>query len=202
MSGVRHAPVRSAHVCQGCGCSFEFCICDTGDADTLRQRRLQMIERSAVVKRYHTEPTSRTQTVGEHTYGVVWLTALMSQELDVPITVELLMGALAHDAAEHAVGDVPSPTKRDPAVRAAFDLAEAMHMDSLGLEDVANPTPELAAVIKLADIMEGIMFCTAEVRRGNADMKLSLRNYVAYAEQQPKLGPTAHYLLDKAKEQL
>ena len=82
--------------------------------------RLKAVERSARVRRYHTEPVIHQQNVGEHTYGVMWFILLM---VDNP-SAALLNAALMHVTPEYAVGDVPSPTKKAPVIKQAFDQLE------------------------------------------------------------------------------
>lgn len=140
-------------------------------------RQLSGVERSARVKRYHTEPTLHTQTVGEHTYGVMWLVLL----IEPGASRELLVAALGHDTPEFASGDVPGPSKRDPVVKAAFDAVEAATMERLQLETPLLTDYE-AKVLKLADNLEGLMFCVSELRRGNRDITPALYNYMRYTE--------------------
>ena len=144
--------------------------------------QVNAVERSARVKRYHTEPTLHIQTVGEHTYGVLWLVLL----IEPGASRDLLVAALGHDTPEFGSGDVPSPSKKDPAVKAAFDAMESDTMTRLQLETPWITDTE-ARVLKLADNLEGLMFCLSEWRRGNRDIALALGNYIAYiATMQPQ----------------
>lgn len=143
----------------------------------LLRARVSMVERSARVRRYHTEPVMHAQNVGEHTYGVMWLVLLLT---DNQASRDLLVAALMHDAPEHSTGDVPAPTKRLGGIKVAFDTLEDEVLEKLHLK-----YPELTVTeqrtLKMADILEGALFCAGEVRRGNRDMGTSLANYIAYA---------------------
>lgn len=137
--------------------------------------RLNMVERSARVRRYHTEPVLHPQNVGEHTYGVMWMICLMT---DNP-SANLLMAALMHDAPEYAVGDVPSPTKKTPVIKQAFDQLEDEVLERLILKFPLISDVE-ARLLKLADLLEGAAFCLSELRRGNRDIGTALGNYLSY----------------------
>ena len=95
--------------------------------NALLAERLKAVERSARVRRYHTEPVIHQQNVGEHTYGVMWFILLM---VDSP-SANLLKAALMHDTAEYAVGDVPSHTKKTPVIKQAFDQLEDEMLERL-----------------------------------------------------------------------
>ncbi len=157
--------------------------------------QLRGVERSARVKRYHTEPTLHTQTVGEHTYGVMWMVLLIWPDA----RRHLLVAALGHDTPEYASGDVPSPSKKDPAVKAAFDALESATMERLQLETPVLDSFE-AMVLKLADNLEGLAFCVSELRRGNRDISLALGNYIAYIRSMQPTG-RALEIFNHLKEQ-
>ena len=144
--------------------------------NNLLKDRLRMVERSARVRRYHTEPLLHAQNVGEHTYGVMWLVMLMT---DGQASRNLLIAALQHDSPEHEVGDIPAPTKRLTGMKAAFDELEDDHMNSLALGSPLLSDDE-ANILKMADCLEGAMFCAFELRRGNRDIETAFRNYLAY----------------------
>lgn len=138
--------------------------------------QLTMIMRSARVKRYHTEDTTRTQTVGEHTYGVMWLAYLLS---DQKPSMALILAAMMHDSAEHVTGDVPSPIKRKAGVKESFDALEEQVFKRMGIE-IPELTKDEQHILKLADCMEGALFCWSEVQRGNVHLKYVLDNYLAH----------------------
>ena len=164
----------------------------------LLAERLKAVERSARVRRYHTEPVIHQQNVGEHTYGVMWFILLM---VDNP-SAALLTAALMHDVAEYAVGDVPSPTKKAPIIKLAFDQLEDKALERL-LWKLPVISDVEARYLKLADLLEGAAFCLSELRRGNRDIETALGNYLRYiASMHPegKAGEIFYYLKEQAHE--
>lgn len=160
--------------------------------------RLKAVERSARVRRYHTEPVIHQQNVGEHTYGVMWFILLM---VDNP-SAALLTAALMHDTPEYVVGDVPSPTKKAPVIKQAFDQLEDEVLERL-LWKLPVISDVEARYLKLADLLEGAAFCLSELRRGNRDIETALGNYLHYiASMHPegKAGEIFYYLKEQAHE--
>lgn len=162
----------------------------------LLKANLSMIERSAKVKRYHNVSTTHTQNVGEHTYGVMWLVLLLT---DYQASRDLLAAALMHDTPEYTVGDIPAPTKRMPGVKALIDTLEQEVM-----AEHCVPPPLLTHaeehILKLADNLEGALFSSWELRRGNIEMLPVLRNFVSYVVALYPQG-VALDILDYIKEQ-
>jgi 5'-deoxynucleotidase YfbR-like HD superfamily hydrolase len=157
---------------------------------SLLKDRLHMIERSARVRRYHTEPVLHQQNVGEHTYGVMWIVYLLT---DGQPSRDLLLAAMMHDAPEFYTGDIPAPTKRLGDIKAVFDAIEDSVMDDLQLE-MPTLTDAETRTLKLADCLEGALFCSWEVRRGNLELLDSLRNYIKYIENLHPAGTAADIL--------
>lgn len=149
--------------------------------------RVRMVERSARVRRYHTEPVVHQQTVGEHTYGVMWLVYLLS---DGDVSRNLLLAAMMHDAPEHETGDIPAPVKRTGGIKAMFDTLEDRAMRDLQLA-FPELTEAEAATLKMADCLEGMLFCSWELKRGNTLMALSFRNYTDYIRRLQPQGVAA-----------
>ena len=159
--------------------------------------RLRAVERSARVLRYHTEPVVHRQSVGEHTYGVLWMLCLITDP-----SKELMKAALMHDTAEYAVGDVPSPTKKTPVIKQAFDQLEDEMLERL-LWKLPDITDVEARFLKLADLLEGAAFCLSEWRRGNRDISTALGNYLRYiATMHPdgKAGEIFNFIKEQAHE--
>lgn len=169
--------------------------------DKLLLSRLRMIERSARVRRYHTEPVSHIQNVGEHTYGVMWLVYLLTNG---NASRELLLAAMMHDAPEHVTGDIPAPTKRLGDLKVVFDAMEDEVMAQLHI-GIPSITDTEARTLKMADCLEGALFCAWELRRGNKDMAGSFRNYMAYIDQLHPQGVAAdivNHLKEEHREHL
>lgn len=151
--------------------------------------QVNAIERSARVLRYHTEPVLHKQSVGEHTYGVMWFVVLLSGGAP---SAELLMAALAHDTPEFHTGDMPAPTKRAmPGLREALTHMEQAAMMAAGLHDHGDAlTAAETRILKLADALEGLQYCAFELRRGNKDMRHCFDNFKRYAIQFQPLSET------------
>lgn len=119
---------------------------------------------AGLIKRYHTWPTLRVQTVAEHTWHVmrIYLHLFGSP----PPNVWEYM--LHHDAPlEMGTGDIPFDSKRNnPELKAAVDLAEERFAKEIGFE-----WPEIGALewarFKVCDLLEMLEFGTEERAMGN-----------------------------------
>lgn len=141
------------------------------------RQTLEFIIAGTEVKRYHTVTTLINETVGHHSHGVAMLTLM----IDPAASRELLLAALMHDLAEHQVGDIPSPAKREYGIGEQVSELEDRLMRAAGLV-----IPELSAAdartLKLADIAQGALFCAREVSLGNYRMRTVFNRYMSYAE--------------------
>lgn len=157
-------------------------------------RQLEMIQRSAKVARYHAHDTLRVQSVGEHTYGVMWLVFLINPHAHR----DLFLAAMMHDCQEYETGDAPATIKRLPGMKEAYTSMEEEVMLRLNIEQPKLTTTQ-ARVLKLADCLEGCLFCLNEAQRGNTLIKLCLDNYIAHTSELNPDG-TALDILDYVKE--
>ena len=138
---------------------------------------LDFIIAGSEVKRYHTVTTLITETVGHHSHGVAMLAALINPAA----SRELLLAALMHDLAEHQVGDIPSPAKREYGIGDQVSELEDRLMRAAGLIiPVLRSSDE--RTLKLADIAQGALFCARELSLGNARMRKVFDRYLGYAE--------------------
>lgn len=132
--------------------------------------QLRCIYTGGQVRRCHTRRVLRQQTVGEHSFGVAWLCALM---FGPETRAALLVNALAHDLAEQVVGDIPAPTKHhlnEEARRSLEDLEETVLFQSnIILPDL---TEEERVVLKIADCLDLMMYCVEERNAGNRDRNI------------------------------
>lgn len=138
--------------------------------------------RSGGTMRYHTHAARmiKTQDVAQHSFNVVWLAMALTHGR---LSRDGVLAALEHDAAEHWTGDLPAPTKRALGIReqfAEFELATMVHEFGGA---AAAPNLLETIVLKLADAMEGALFCTHEIAMGNRLMRGILENFISYTDE-------------------
>lgn len=132
------------------------------------------------VKRFHTMRTLTENTVGEHSHGVAFFCLLLAGD---KVTTGLLRAAILHDMAEYKTGDMPSFSKRIIGMRQELGHVEDLILDSVDLG--FDLTPYEAAVLKLADCADGMLFSIREMMLGsrNPHIKLSYSNYGSYVNE-------------------
>ena len=131
-----------------------------------------ILRQAARVKRYHTVPTIRTQTTGEHSYGVLMI---LMHVFDYEVPRELMRAALFHDLAEISTGDTPATAKwKSPELKRQLEMMEASFEKSNRIE--YNLTEQEQIVFKFADMMELCMFCKEEIKMGNTEALEPLAN--------------------------
>lgn len=143
-------------------------------------RTLNFLRRASQTKRYHTEVVLKEQNVGEHSFNVAWLCYLLTN--GHPMSA-LLLHSLAHDAAEHATGDIPSPTKRALGIRSVVDTFEHTLMVDSGLVLPALDEHNMH-ILKLADALDGVLYCLREHNLGNRLIDVVFRNFASYVREQ------------------
>ena len=124
---------------------------------------LKSLSFAGTVKRWHTWPMLRQQSVGEHSARVA---TIYCEMFGLP-RAEVLYFILHHDAGELYGGDVPFGVKRDsPGTREASNAAEKRGLELLGVE---LPTLEIEeyAKFKVCDIAEMLDFAVTEENMGN-----------------------------------
>ncbi len=159
-------------------------------------KTLRFMWRGGNVRRYHTRPTLQPDFVGHHSYNVCCI--IMKVRPDA--SVALLRAAIKHDMAEHIVGDVPAPTKRELPARPVYDEDGEWDRDQPFREVFAEYEDEVARrhgvridedltaeetwVLKFADAVDGMRFCINEALLGNRTPRLqrcyeTFRGYVS-----------------------
>lgn len=132
-------------------------------------------------KRYHTVDTLKTQDIAAHSFGVAWLCELFTGG---KASKNLIMAALAHDLAEHVVGDVPSPSKRALKIGELFDGFENKLLSENGVSAYGEAlNPEEALILKLSDMTEGMLFCLRERTLGNRSVEVVYGRFRTYAQE-------------------
>lgn len=141
---------------------------------------LDFIYRGGKTKRFHTADTLTEQNVAEHSFGVAWLVVLLYPSA----RKEVILAALAHDLAEHIVGDVSSPTKRKyPALKAALDTVEGGLLKDIGLDYEKGLTDIELKILKIADMLDGMMFCVRERKMGSSAVEDIYYNFYNYVKE-------------------
>lgn len=142
----------------------------------LRLRRLSVVPRWAVI------PTVCNQNVAEHSFHVcslvLWLADRSAAVARGSVTREQLMyAALFHDESEALTGDIAAPAKRWMDKSQFDDLSERLGI--LEFED-----DNIKSIIKVADLMEALVFLHEEKAQGNDSVqriKLDVFNNLAVA---------------------
>lgn len=131
---------------------------------------------SGEVTRYHCLPTVKPQPVSQHVYGVLCvLHYLTGGNISKPLFLE----ALLHDSGELIVGDIPYPTKRaSPEIK---DLIKDMEIKArkdhmLGTLEILSETD--AALLKLADTLEGLIYCACHEKPYVARWSISFEEWL------------------------
>lgn len=124
---------------------------------------LHSIRWSGALKRYHTWPVHRQQTIAEHTWQV-WM--LYNRWFNTP-RVDVTYFIMHHDCGEIAVGDIPFGAKR-----ASAQLKELSNeLEKAALKDLGVVMPILTDIeffeVKLCDLGELVEFANEEVHLGN-----------------------------------
>lgn len=144
--------------------------------------QLDFIQFGGWTKRYHGVPVLNEQTNAEHLFGVAHLVAIMALDADPSVgeglTVPLLMSCLCSDLPEWVTGDMPAPSKRNfpwevtigsekLSLRAAWNRRDAKLLKDVGLDWEHLLGTRQLRWLKLADAMEGCLFCIKERMQGN-----------------------------------
>lgn len=140
----------------------------------MNSSRLRLMRSAARVARFHTVPTLRSQSVGEHTFGVI---AILMEVYDDEVggLLEVIQAAMRHDVPETITGDVPAPAKwmypqLENALRGAeFDIDKKYELTNI-------LTPKQIELIKFADLMELVIYSLEEVDMGNKHMAVMAYN--------------------------
>jgi 5'-deoxynucleotidase YfbR-like HD superfamily hydrolase len=151
--------------------------------------QLDFIINGGETVRFHTWPVLRPQRVDSHSFHVAMLCALMAQDADIAdgegLSVPLLMAALTHDLAEWKFGDMPAPTKRElgavfPGFRAKYGEMETEMLEAYGIEWESMLTLQGTRWLKLADAMQGCLYCIREKMMGNRLIATPFQNFRQY----------------------
>lgn len=143
---------------------------------------LNFIIRGAEVTRYHTVKTLVEETVGHHSQMV----ALLCWLADPHCSRNVLVAALTHDLAEHVLGDIPAPSKREFGIGEQVNALEDRLLRDAGLAVQLNEDEK--KLVKFADNLQGLIKCGREVEMGNYRMMDVFDRYRSYLEAGVMLG--------------
>lgn len=137
----------------------------------------------AHVPRWAILPTTRVQSVAEHSFYVALYTAeIISFALecgyqvfnDFAIAVQY---ALVHDRDEAYMSDIPGPIKRN--ITDPLKMKEyAARMETKVYDTAIDAESDHKRVIKVADLMDEVAFLHGEVRMGNQDAQLLMNTKI------------------------
>lgn len=131
------------------------------------------LARSGHVTRWHSVRTHRDQTLAEHHYMVARISHKLAKEIfgkDIGDSglLKIMDYALLHDTPELLTGDLPSPLKwhidqicndNNPLDQIEQGIAPWLHQKKM---DMKKNNPEYLLVIKLADIIDALVFISSE----------------------------------------
>lgn len=116
------------------------------------------------VRRYHTWPTLRTQTVAEHCWRV---TCIYLELFGLRSRNSVVYYCLHHDSGELYTGDIPFGAKsKVPGMRSAVDEGERAGLERMGIV-LPELLPDERLKVKLCDLLEMWEFGSVEMRMGN-----------------------------------
>jgi 5'-deoxynucleotidase YfbR-like HD superfamily hydrolase len=139
------------------------------------RKQLEFAHRGEVTKRFHTVRTIGQNTVGEHSFSVVWLIYLLTGGT---ASAKLLMAGATHDLAEHVAGDMPSPSKRALGIGAELNELEEKMLEDHGLLFPISKKEQ--RTLKLADMFSGMLFCVSERSLGNKNIEEIYARFHSY----------------------
>lgn len=136
------------------------------------------------VERYHTWPTIRRQSNGEHTWQVMRIYHELFGSRDMRSNPDAWLVMLYHDTPEAAFGDIPfsgdHPGSNWAALKKAAHAVEAEAARAMGLPDITLDHATTLRV-KLCDVLECYEFGAEEELMGNKYGALICENVVPLA---------------------
>jgi 5'-deoxynucleotidase YfbR-like HD superfamily hydrolase len=165
------------------------------------KERIQFAYEGGLVERFHTRRGIKPSTDAAHSHGVamlVWF--LMEEEEETESSYSeltfMLMHALTHDLAEQSVSDVSAPLKwAIPEFGEQLDKLEKGVLDRFELSFV--PTRKKAQdVVKLADALEGLLYCANERALGNRKVEVVADRWVVHVLKMAESGSFSDHQKD------
>jgi 5'-deoxynucleotidase len=140
---------------------------------TLPKLELADLARAGHVTRWHSVRTFRDQTLAEHLFMVTRISNrlakdILGPDLDDSGLLRIMEYASLHDTPELLMGDLPSPLKRhiETICGDSNPIREIERRIAPWLDDMENDilrrNPEHLAIVKLADLIDAILFIEHE----------------------------------------
>jgi len=156
--------------------------------------QLDFLRNAGETVRFHTMPILRPQNIAEHSWHLTMLLYLMYGQTDPGITFELLMAGLTHDMAEHQTGDLPAPAKRAMderleikgagTFRQAWNDMEQEILKEQGFDWESQLSADELNKLKIADAMDGALYCVRERMMGNQLIAPAFLNFSKYIAEE------------------
>lgn len=139
----------------------------------LPQLTITDLSRSGHVTRWHSVNTTRKQTLAEHhhlveRFSVHLARIIIKDDLVVETLFAMSEYASVHDFTELLLGDTPSPAKRhmeqicggeSPIAKIENEIAPWIKTMK---DDLKEKAPELLLIVKLADLIDALLFISTE----------------------------------------
>lgn len=123
----------------------------------------------AFIPRWCCVPTTRAQSVAEHSYRVAVIVQELIDRIPYAGTIHAVRWALAHDGPECRTGDLPGNLKADfPEFRDMVNWMEDYYCPWYRTER-SLPTPRELLIVKLADHLETLLFISEYIARPLTD---------------------------------
>lgn len=139
---------------------------------------IEFVYGGGAVERYHTMQIIVPNSVARHSFGVAWLCYILTEGA---ASTRLIMAALAHDLPEQITGDIPAPTKRAMRIYDSMKEYEESILTAQGVN--FQLSVDERRVLKLADCLDGMMFCIQELRMGNKNARVVYGRYLSYIKE-------------------
>lgn len=166
--------------------------------------QLEFLRNAGETRRYHGWPVLRPQSVAEHSFHVATILHVLYGQEEPGISCTLLLAALTDDLAEWITGDPPSPftramEQRLPGFRAQRKEVENKVLEAVQLDFGKFLNEEEQRKLKVADYIDGAMYCVRERAMGNKLIAPAFGTFITYLPDYMKLPIEAHayqFLLD------
>lgn len=154
--------------------------------------RIESLYDAGEVKRLHTVPTLRPNTIAEHVYGsmviateLIKLNRVSAARQSLSLSYEHVMSTLlVHDAPESVTGDVPAPLKRQLVALLQIDIYDELEQQYYRERKIEVPdlNPVEADIVKAADTMDLGYRCLMEFMLGNRHPRMHavIENVIRY----------------------